>query len=292
VVVIVRPYLAAVACLALACLALAGCGGEKDTAPPDDGAGAVVDPCAEAQALETRVIGDFEQPNALGFSSNSDVVLGPDPVTGATSPPQPPATASDTPGLPTARFDSPRCGTSASGLHIVLENVLDNGYSVQVNNITTAIPNPSGAAYFDASEYTGLSFWGRIGPGSNSTFFASIKERYTQPGTGALFNADERSELLSTGNYCEFNAIDVDGNPGTDATLSQCDAFGKGVGLGAEWRLFKVPFELMRQRAYGRPATQAAPDRRILGLELRVENGPRWDVWLDDVAFYKDAASD
>jgi hypothetical protein len=273
-----RFYLGAFACLMLA----AGCGGEKDAGAVDDGGGETPDPCVDAAGLSTVMIGDFEQAAALGFSSNTDV------LSSTSTPPIPPQTGSDTPGLPTARLDSPRCGVSASGIHVVLENVIDGGYSVQVNNITTALPNPGGPAYFDASDYTGLSFWARIGDGSNSTFFAALKERYTQPGTGALFPDDEKNVLLTSGNYCEFNAIDVDGNPGTDPTLSQCDAFGKGIGLGQEWRFFKVPFDAMRQRAYGRASQSPVPDRRIFGLEFRVENGPNWDLWLDDVAFYRE----
>jgi hypothetical protein len=263
-------------------LLAAGCGGEQGSGAAPGGGDGTLDPCAEAAALETETIGDFEQANALGFSSNTDV------VSSSPTPPSPPGTGSDTPGLPTARLEAPRCGASNSGIHVVLRDVVDGGYSVQVNTITTAIPTPGGPAYFDATNYDGLAFWARIGPGSNSTFFAAVKERYTQPGTSALFGDAEREELLPTGNYCEFNPVDVDGNPGADPTLSQCDAFGKGIGLGQEWRFFKVPFDSMRQRAYGRPSVQPVPDRRIFGLELRVENGPNWDFWLDDIAFYRD----
>jgi hypothetical protein len=264
------------------CVLAVGCGGEQDDVPVDTGGGQMVDSCADAAALETRLIGDFEQANALGFSSNTDV------VSSSSTPPLPPQTGSDTPGLPTARFDSARCGVSTSGIHVVLRDVVDGGYSIQVNNITTAIPNPGGPAYFDATDYTGVSFWARIGAGSNSTFFAAIKERYTQPGTATLFSEAEADQLLASGSYCEFNATDVDGNPGVDPTLTQCDAFGKGIGLGDEWRFFKVPFAAMKQRAYGRPSQHPVPDQRIFGLEIRVENGPHWDFWLDDVAFYRE----
>jgi hypothetical protein len=272
-----RLYLGALASLLLA----SGCGGENDGGTADGGDEQAPDPCAEAAALETLVVGDFEQANALGFASTAGDLI-------SSTAPQPPVASTDTPGLPTTRFDAPRCGTSTAGIHVVLRDVLDGGYSVQVNNMATAIPNPGGLNYFDAREYAGLSFWARIGPGSNSTFFASIKERYTQPGTSALFTSDERDQLLTSGNYCEYNAVEVDDNPGPDATLSQCDAFGKGIGLGREWRFFKVPFAAMRQRAYGRASRQTVPDQRIFGLEFRVENGPDWDFWLDDVAFYRE----
>jgi hypothetical protein len=296
-VVTMRLYLGVCA----GCVLAVGCGGDNAEPTGAGGGGETLDPCEEAAGLESVVVGDFEQANALGFASTAGDLV-------SSTPPVPPVPPSDVPGLPTTQFDTPRCGTSRSGIHVVLRDVADGGYSVQVNNMGTAVPNPAGLTYFDARDFTGLSFWVRVGPDSNSTFFASIKERYTVPSTGMLFPEDEKEVLLDRAgppppppaippdplapadriNYCEYTPFDVDGNGTDDPTLTQCDSFGKGIGLGQEWRFFKVPFDLMRQRAYGRASQQAVADRRILGLEFRIENGPNWDFWLDDVAFYRE----
>ena len=73
-----------------------------------------------------------------------------------------------------------------------------------------------------------------------------------------------------------------------DPLRTQCDRFGVGLGLGTDWRFFKIPFDKMRQRAYGRPSPNPVPDDRILGLEFGL-SGRDWDFWVDEIAFYRDA---
>ncbi len=268
-------------------VALIHCGGE--TLPPSSGDGSQSsDPCTEAASIEKAVIADFETlPVVNWFASNDGTAGGVvDPVI-----------------LGGSALEAPKCPTDAtagSAFHVRAIGFEAWGYSFGFNGLN-AIPGAgTGGNYFDAAEWTGLSMWVRKGsPDSNSSIFASVSDKYTDP-SGAfldLFEAGEADLLAPTqcptdqamgaGCYCNFDAVDVDGNGMTDPLLSQCDRFGAGIGIATEWRFFKVPFSRMRQRAYGRPSGLSQPDAAILGLDIGLD-GENWDFWIDDIAFYRE----
>jgi hypothetical protein len=270
---------------AASALIFLGCGGETTT---NAGPGNQVpyDPCEDSAALEKLMIADFETvppPSGISFFTGSD-------GTGDELSPVPPnvfATALEAPKCPD--IDA----APGSGFHIMATGLDAYGYSFGFNMLGL-LPGGDGGTSYDASSWDGLSMWVRKGPGpapdkrSSSSFFASVADRFTDPSGAPLFMGEETQLLLpSTGTYCAFDAVDVNGDTMPDPLLSQCDKFGSGVGISTEWRFFKVPFEGMRQRAFGRPSTQPSVDTRLLGLDFGLD-GENWDFWIDDLAFYRE----
>jgi hypothetical protein len=268
-----------------------GCGGETTTDNGTDGQ-PPYDPCEDSATLERLMVADFEvvpPPSGISFFTGSDNTAPSDQLS-----PVPP-------NVFATGLEAPKCPDDAapgSGFHITATGLQAYGYSFGFNMLGL-LPGGDGSAVFDASSWDGISMWVRKGTGpapdkrSSSSFFAAVADRYTDPSGAPLFMGEETQLLLpSTGTYCAFDAVDVDGmcvadNDCNDPLLSQCDKFGSGVGISTEWRFFKVPFSGMRQRAYGRPSTQATVDTRILGLDFGLD-GENWDFWIDDLAFYRE----
>lgn len=267
--------------------AFIACGGE--TLPPDTGGGGqLIDACTEAAGLETALVADFEALPVVNWFASNDMTPG-----GVVEP----AILGGSP------LEAPKCATDAaagSAFHVRAIGFTAYGYSFGFNGLN-AIPGAGAATYFDTAEWTGLSMWVRKGSSdSNSSIFASVSDRFTDPSGDflGLFSEAESAQLLApaqcptdqamgAGCYCNFNAVDVDNNGTPDPLLSQCDRFGAGIGIATEWRFFKVPFSRMRQRAYGRPSALSQPDRAILGIDIGLD-GENWDFWIDDIAFYRD----
>jgi hypothetical protein len=67
------------------------------------------------------------------------------------------------------------------------------------------------------------------------------------------------------------------------------DGWAKGVALGNDWQFYKVPFTELRQEGYGKEF-QYLDLSKITLVRFTWMQG--WvDVWLDDVRFYREAAS-
>jgi hypothetical protein len=127
---------------------------------------------------------------------------------------------------------------------------------------------------FDGSTWNGVSLWVRRGSiSSTSAFFATIQDRYTVMAAGC--RADPTQE-----------PADPNNPPLPDA--EKCDPFGLAVGLTDDWRLVKIPFADTLQKGFGVPSPIGALDPpSIQGLQLVFSPGD-WDVWIDDIAFYRE----
>jgi len=265
------------AALGLVALAAVRCGGEQ-AAGTDGDLAPSYDPCEDSSQIEKVMVADFESALVVSGFTGSDGTA-PDSQLS----PVPPA-------MPASPLPAAKCAADAtpgSALHIVATGLTGYGYTFGFNGLNL-LPGAGGATYFDADQWDGLSMWVRKGSGpSSSSIFASVSERFTDPAGAGLFTASEADLLLDTGAYCAYDAFDVTGDMLSDPLLTQCDRFGVGIGIATEWRFFKVPFARMRQRAYGRPSTQPTPDPKILELDFGLD-GPNWDFWIDELAFYRD----
>jgi hypothetical protein len=127
---------------------------------------------------------------------------------------------------------------------------------------------------FDGSAWDGVSLWVRRGStSSQSAFFATIQDRNTvaAAGCGAAATVEPANPKMP---------------PPPDA--EKCDPFGLGVGLTDDWRLVKIPFADTHQKGFGVPSPTGALDASsIQGLQLVFSPGD-WDVWVDDIAFYRE----
>ena len=120
----------------------------------------------------------------------------------------------------------------------------------------------------DAHEFKGIAFWGRAAPGSRNAVRVELADKYTDekyvgPDGGPICNPSSTLDSLTTG----------------------CDKFGGYAVLGDDWQLVLIPFDELRQAGWGRKA----PDLDLAALRyLSFTFGPgSWDLWIDDVAFYR-----
>jgi hypothetical protein len=116
---------------------------------------------------------------------------------------------------------------------------------------------------YDASAYTGIVFWARSEPGSKPGLRLNVPDQNSAP----------------EGKKCVVDMTNMDPN--------RCyDDFGQTIGITTSWDLFKLPFAEMKQRAFGLKA-DAIDKAHLYGLQFQAPAGVDFDVWIDDIAFYK-----
>lgn len=156
----------------------------------------------------------------------------------------------------------PHCG-STRAIHVVAGPFTDWGGVVGTSFETRA----------NALEWDGITFWARRGntPGHDGrTVFVAITEKHT---------TETASKALA--NYqCGCTE-----GPDCDQEEEACDRFGVAVELTPEWRYWVIPFAQMKQRGYGAVA-ECMDLAELIGVSVYYEKGS-WDLWLDDLSFYR-----
>lgn len=300
-------------------LALVACGGEEGKRPepeplcrpllplsdqPDPGSGPV--DCNALDGLELYLIDSFEPGVArTGWYINndrsalSDPLPDTDPVPATAIPggrcvgavpTAAAATVCDRPDVPRGQCTEPYRAESQFALHIRTGNLTRDGgvfgrnlsktcSPVNETPICTLRPGPPeiGAcstgmgpspprhgcrAAEDTSDWDGIVLWGRKGPGSQSTVRVRVSDAETDE-AGCICNPYTNQNDTSDG----------------------CDKFGKHVTLDGNFRAYLVPFDEMQQGGWGRPASGI--DRSNL-FSVAIEYGRgAWDLWIDEIAFYR-----
>ncbi len=108
---------------------------------------------------------------------------------------------------------------------------------------------------YDASAYTGVSFYGKVGAGSTKAVRLKVPDIDTDP----------------SGKRC-----------------TECfNDFGADLTLTEQWKKYTVPFATMKQmEGWGSPAPPAVDKSKLFGLQWQVvAQGVSYDVWIDDVQF-------
>lgn len=231
--------------------ASAACGGTGTERP--DPSGAPVDPrdpCRPEQPLEFNVIEDFEFRRAADWWVSTDATPGAEL--------DPPLRKSPT----ATEIEGGRCGTSRYALRLRARGLEIYGGAFGINFFLRAE---------DASAWEGIAFWARRGSDSGRSLFVSVSDKYTDENSGAPLQPEGKP-------FC-FEQ--------TERMEEKCDRFGAGVGLGLEWRHYLVPFADMKQRGFGKVAP-ALDTQNLVGLSFGFEVG-EWDIWADDVAFFRRA---
>jgi len=110
-------------------------------------------------------------------------------------------------------------------------------------------------AQYDASAYSGVSFYAKVGPGSAKGFRLKVPDVNTDP-----------DGKVCTECYNDF---------GTDLTLTE------------EWKQYVVPFSKMTQLdGWGSPSKPAIDKSKVYGMQWQINQpGTSFDLWVDDVAF-------
>jgi endoglucanase len=113
--------------------------------------------------------------------------------------------------------------------------------------------NPKGT--YDASAYTGISFWAKVGAGSTKTVRLKVPDVDTDP----------------DGKRC-----------------SECfNDFGADLTLTDKWQKYTIPFATMKQmEGWGSPSPATIDKSKLYGIQWQVAaQGASYDIWVDDVQF-------
>ncbi|WP_437323518.1 hypothetical protein [Sorangium sp. So ce381] len=115
--------------------------------------------------------------------------------------------------------------------------------------------SPEGVkAAYDASAYTGITFWAKLGPGSGTSVTVLISDPGTDP----------------TGGSC-----------------SECDAWQKSLAVTEEWQQFTIPFADLKQGGWGDPAgTDQIDATKLYAIQFQIGIAPKFDLYIDDLGFY------
>ena len=108
---------------------------------------------------------------------------------------------------------------------------------------------------YDASQYKGISFWAKAGPGSVKNVRLKVPDSLTDPDGGKC---------------------------------SECfNDFGMDLTLTNEWQKYIIPFNKLTQLpGWGKPRGFGVNESEIYGLQFQVqEQGKPFDIWIDQIRF-------
>jgi hypothetical protein len=115
---------------------------------------------------------------------------------------------------------------------------------------------------YDASMYTGISFWAKANPGSALAVRVSLKDANTAP----------------EGGVCDATM---------DSGAEACnDDWGKNITLTTEWAPYTVLYSELRQSMWGKQFP-AFDDTAVYSIQYQVNKGLDFDLCIDDLAFVR-----
>ena len=114
---------------------------------------------------------------------------------------------------------------------------------------------------YNASAYTGISFWAKIDGGTSSGLRVAFPDKDTQP----------------DGGLCQ---------PGVAGPTQCWDHYGKRItNLTTFWSKYFVDFSSLSQDAWGRQGTAFDPST-IYEVQFQIPVDAKFGIWIDDVAFF------
>jgi hypothetical protein len=125
------------------------------------------------------------------------------------------------------------------------------GMGVSLNN-----PNNAIRGTYDASAYSGVSFWAR--------------------GSGQISFYAPNKDTDSNGGICAV------------ADRARCDDhFGTltPIALGANWTFYTIPFSSLRQQGYGYQPPGGFDRRTIYAFQWQLSGPALFEIWIDDLSF-------
>ncbi len=130
---------------------------------------------------------------------------------------------------------------------------------------------PADSMTVPGGPYDGISFWARVVPGSGQVMRIQVAESHTD---------NKYPETGDAGPPCQSFSFVGPQNLGLG-----CDTFGTFVQLNNDWQFITLPFEEMRQEGWGKRAPYF-DIQHISNLTLFYGPGV-WDIWIDDISFYR-----
>jgi len=247
-------------------LAAAGCSGkEDDSAPNDTSSGGQTsqtpdpkdDPKCNATFAPTDpndLIDDMEDgdPALVSVSGrNGEWWLATDHTSGTAEPVKDNAPSPE-------RIIGGRC-SSKQAIH-----VSGQGFTTWGAVLTLGLKYGSQAEPVDVSEYTGIEFWARLGGDlSQSSVRVQLQDAATRPEGGVCDPVDGSAEACYNGHGTVLEPLDGD------------------------WRLYQLPFAKMAQQPDWGHRTPTLDTTTLYSIEWQLPMNAVFDLWVDDVWFYR-----
>lgn len=123
------------------------------------------------------------------------------------------------------------------------------GFGFDLNN------NGTSKGPYDASAFTGITFWAKIGAGAVGAIRVNIGDKNTTP----------------EANIC---------------AVGKCsDDFGKDITLTEQWQQFTIPFADMKQVGWSTVILPAIDKASLYTVHFQTGAKATFDTWIDDIAF-------
>ncbi|HYO93874.1 MAG TPA: hypothetical protein VER33_05150 [Polyangiaceae bacterium] len=122
----------------------------------------------------------------------------------------------------------------------------------------------------DASDWDGIAFWARRAPEHRGVVRLEVVDGRT---SGAPAGPEQKP-------FCNPNHTD-------DTLREACDKFGTFINVPVDWQLFTIPWADLLQGGWGVQAPRLERDD-LRAMAFQAGRGS-WDLWFDDVGFYRRA---
>lgn len=142
--------------------------------------------------------------------------------------------------------------------------VTGSGFTVWGADVSVGMTEdgPQGP-FMNAGEFAGIRFWARLGEMNQSPVRFQIQDRQTQPAGGVCDLTPDSEERCYNG-------------------------FGTSLeALGRDWRLYELSFSGLVQREGWGHRGNSVDATGIRNVEWAFEPGLDFDLWIDDVSFYR-----
>lgn len=128
-----------------------------------------------------------------------------------------------------------------------------------------APPNSTGSkGPFNASSFAGVSFWARLGDASGVAPGVRLNVKDVQ--------TDPEGKMCSTAM--------------PNGPMACHDDFGKNIALTSGWKKYVVKFADMTQQGFGKKYMAIKADQ-LYSIQFQFPKGAKFDMWLDDLHFFK-----
>lgn len=111
---------------------------------------------------------------------------------------------------------------------------------------------------YDASAYSGLTFWGRVEATSVTKVRLHVSTHSTDEGGGVCTPKDKCG-----------------------------DDYGTDLAMTTDWVKYTVPFTDLSQEGWGTPSVPAFEQTQTIAIHFQLAKGADFDVWIDDISFIK-----
>jgi len=177
--------------------------------------------------------------------------------------------------VPAEKIPGGRCGSNYA-FHVISGPFTRWGGQLGHSFSPTCVTGdcPPDTTPIPGGPYDGVAFWGRVVPPSGATMRVYLGESHTDY---------KYPEAGDAGPPCLNYAF-----VGAQNLGKTCDQFGTFIQVNQNWQYFMLPFEEMRQEGYGKKAPYL--DLQHLSNLTFFYGQGNWDIWIDDVAFYKRSA--